>query len=134
MINLDEFSQRRRLAEFTLRDENNVVFTRLGISISLLLKQTHTHAKKVRIIECYRRFMAEFGNRLSFHRHEFDNLKKFDAENIAKVENIILESGPETECGWYVSDAKTKMSPLPALWGIWALHGTVKKNATMQVA
>ncbi|GKX55132.1 hypothetical protein SOASR030_12440 [Leminorella grimontii] len=108
MMNLDEFTQRRRLSEFTLRNENNVVFTRLGISISLLLKQTHIHAKKVRIIECYRRFMAEFSDRLCFHRHEFDNMKKFNAENIAKIENIILESGPETRCGWYVSDAKNK--------------------------
>ncbi|HCM4116751.1 TPA: DUF3396 domain-containing protein [Salmonella enterica subsp. enterica serovar Cerro] len=106
MMDLDVLT--RKVPEFTLRDEKDVVFTRLGISISLLLKQTHTHAKKVRIIECYRRFMAEFGDRLCFHRHEFDNMKKFNAENIAKVESNILESGPQIQCNWYVSDAKNK--------------------------
>ncbi|MDC9606897.1 type VI immunity family protein [Xenorhabdus griffiniae] len=95
-----------QLTGFTLQSERDITVTRLGLAITLFFKQGYTREKKERILACYRRFREMYGGRLKFHTHEFDGLKKYSAENIEKVEQLILNSDGNQTCGWYVSDAK----------------------------
>ncbi|OTA20047.1 hypothetical protein Xbed_01762 [Xenorhabdus beddingii] len=102
---------RAQLTGFTLQSERDITVTRLGLSITLFFKQGYTREKKERILVCYRRFREMYGDKLRFHSHEFKGMKKYSAENIAKVEQLILkaDNGPfvgNKICGWYVSDAK----------------------------
>ncbi|WP_350307752.1 type VI immunity family protein, partial [Photorhabdus viridis] len=64
--------------------------------------------KKQRILACYRRFREEFGTHLRFHRHELKGLKKYSLENIAKVEEGILNQKKNQFSSWVVSDAKNE--------------------------
>ncbi|WP_058913353.1 type VI immunity family protein [Entomohabitans teleogrylli] len=96
----------QRAPEFTLTGDNDVVVTRLGLSITLFFKQGYTPEKRHRILACFRRFRDEFGSHLRFHTHEFKGMKKYSPENIAKVETAILEKGIYDQSGWEISDAR----------------------------
>ncbi|BES86046.1 hypothetical protein PEC302107_03060 [Pectobacterium araliae] len=98
----------RHAPEFTFTDNNDVVVTRLGLSITLFFKQGYTLEKRQKILACYRRFRDEFGSHLRFHAHEFKGMKKYSPENIAKVEAAILNKGIYDYGGWDISDAKNK--------------------------
>ncbi|MBI0557615.1 hypothetical protein F6Q06_24820, partial [Pectobacterium parmentieri] len=67
-------------------DNNDVVVTRLGLSITLFFKQGYTLEKRQKILACFQRFRDEFGTHLRFHAHEFSGMKKYTPENIARVE------------------------------------------------
>ncbi|PHM39163.1 hypothetical protein Xmau_03068 [Xenorhabdus mauleonii] len=100
-----------QLTNFTLQSERDVTVTRLGLAITLFFKQGYTREKKEHILACYRRFREMYGEKLRFHTHEFKGLKKFSADNIEKVEQLILKADNgifvgNKICGWYVSDAK----------------------------
>ncbi|WP_340615843.1 type VI immunity family protein [Xenorhabdus entomophaga] len=100
-----------QLTGFTLQSERDITVTRLGLAITLFFKQGYTREKKERILACYRRFREMYGDKLRFHTHEFDGLKKYSAENIEKVEQLILkaDNGPfvgNKICSWDVSDAR----------------------------
>lgn len=96
----------KRVPEFTFTDNNDVVVTRLGLSITLFFKQGYTLEKREKILACFRRFREEFGTHLRFHAHEFNGMKKYSPENITKVENSILKKGIYDYGGWYISDAQ----------------------------
>ncbi|MGV7959892.1 DUF3396 domain-containing protein [Photorhabdus tasmaniensis] len=105
----DYFSQlRSQLTSFLFINGDGLTVSRLGLSITLFFKQGYTQEKKQRILACYRRFRGEFGTHLRFHRHELEGLKKYSAENIAKVEEGILNQKKNQPCGWVVSDAKNE--------------------------
>ncbi|WP_387468233.1 DUF3396 domain-containing protein [Photorhabdus sp. RM323S] len=107
METLDYFSQlRSQLAAFTFLNGDGLTVSRLGISITLFFKQGYTQEKKQRILACYRRFREEFGTHLRFHRHSLEGLKKYSPENIAKVEEGILNQKKNQPSSWVVSDAK----------------------------
>ncbi|CDL80954.1 type VI immunity family protein [Xenorhabdus szentirmaii] len=100
-----------QLTNFTLQSERDVTVSRLGLAITLFFKQGYTREKKERILACFRRFREMYGDRLRFHAHEFKGLKKFSAENIEKVEQLILKADNgifvgNKICSWDVSDAK----------------------------
>ncbi|PWD61797.1 type VI immunity family protein [Pectobacterium parmentieri] len=94
--------------EFTFTDNNDVVVTRLGLSITLFFKQGYTLEKRQKILACFQRFRDEFGTHLRFHAHEFSGMKKYTPENIARVEASILNKGVYDYGGWDISDAKNK--------------------------
>ncbi|WP_145476392.1 type VI immunity family protein [Yersinia similis] len=98
----------KRVPEFTFTDNNDVVVTRLGLSITLFFKQGYTLEKREKILACFRRFREEFGTHLRFHAHEFNGMTKYSPENITKVENSILKKGIYDYGGWDISDAKNK--------------------------
>ncbi|PQQ25139.1 hypothetical protein C6H64_20055 [Photorhabdus luminescens] len=103
----DYFAQlRSQLAAFTFLNGDGLTVSRLGISITLFFKQGYTQAKKQRILACYRRFREEFGTHLRFHTHELKGLKKYSPENIAKVEEGILNQKKNQPSSWDVSDAR----------------------------
>ncbi|WP_391528648.1 DUF3396 domain-containing protein [Photorhabdus akhurstii] len=103
----DYFAQlRSQLAAFTFLNGDGLTVSRLGISITLFFKQGYTPEKKQRILACYRRFREEFGTHLRFHTHELKGLKKYSPENIAKVEEGILNQKKNQLSSWDVSDAK----------------------------
>ncbi|MCT8354584.1 DUF3396 domain-containing protein [Photorhabdus kayaii] len=107
MKTVDYFSQlKSQLAAFTFLNGDGLTVSRLGISITLFFKQGYTQEKKQRILACYRRFREEFGTYLRFHRHELKGLKKYSPENIAKVEEGILNQKKNQLSSWDVSDAK----------------------------
>ncbi|WP_445374211.1 DUF3396 domain-containing protein [Photorhabdus tasmaniensis] len=107
METLDYFAQlRSQLAAFTFLNGDGLTVSRLGISITLFFKQGYTQEKKQRILACYRRFREEFGAYLRFHRHELEGLKKYSPENIAKIEESILNQKKNQPSSWVVSDAK----------------------------
>ncbi|MCT8350124.1 DUF3396 domain-containing protein [Photorhabdus temperata] len=107
METLDYFSQlKSQLAAFTFLNGDGLTVSRLGISITLFFKQGYTQEKKQRILACYRRFREEFGTHLRFHRHSLKGLKKYSPENIAKVEEGILNRKKNQLSSWVVSDAK----------------------------
>ncbi|MDE9436127.1 hypothetical protein KKI95_09320 [Xenorhabdus bovienii] len=100
-----------QLTGFTLQSERDVTVTRLGLAITLFFKQGYTREKKECILACYLHFREMYSDRLKFHTHEFDGMKRYSAENIEKIEQLILkaDNGPfvgNKMCGWYVSDAK----------------------------
>ncbi|ACX89271.1 conserved hypothetical protein [Pectobacterium parmentieri WPP163] len=92
--------------EFTFTDNNGVVVTRLGLSITLFFKQGYTLEKRQKILACYQRFRDEFSPHLRFHAHEFSGMKKYTPENIARVEAGILNKGIYDQGSWDISDAK----------------------------
>ncbi|MFS7158594.1 MULTISPECIES: type VI immunity family protein [Serratia] len=102
----------QRVPEFTFTDNNDVVVSRLGLSITLFFKQGYTLEKREKILACFSRFRDEFATHLSFHAHEFKGMKKYTPENIAKVEGCIRNKGVYDYGGWYISDAKN-MSEAP---------------------
>ncbi|MDB6369830.1 MULTISPECIES: DUF3396 domain-containing protein [Photorhabdus] len=103
----DYFAQlKSQLTAFTFLNGDGLTVSRLGISITLFFKQGYTQEKKQRILACYRRFREEFGTHLRFHAHEFKGLKKYSSENIAKVEEAILNQKKNQPSSWVVSDAK----------------------------
>ncbi|MGV7963459.1 DUF3396 domain-containing protein [Photorhabdus tasmaniensis] len=105
----DYFSQlRSQLTSFLFLNGDGLAVSRLGISITLFFKQGYTQEKKQRILACYRRFREEFGAHLCFHRHELKGLKKYSPQNIAKVEEGILNQKKNQFSGWVVSDAKNE--------------------------
>ncbi|MBS9437736.1 DUF3396 domain-containing protein [Photorhabdus noenieputensis] len=107
METLDYFAQlKSQLTEFTFLNGDGLTVSRLGISITLFFKQGYTLEKKQRILACYRRFREEFGTHLRFHRHSLEGLKKYSPENIAKVEEGILNRKKNQPSSWVVSDAK----------------------------
>ncbi|MCT8349282.1 DUF3396 domain-containing protein [Photorhabdus temperata] len=95
-----------QLVGFTFTNGDGLTVSRLGISITLFFKQGYTQEKKQRILACYRRFREEFGTHLRFHRHSLKGLKKYSPENIAKVEEGILNRKKNQLSSWVVSDAK----------------------------
>ncbi len=107
METLDYFSQlRSQLTSFLFLNADGLAVSRLGISITLFFKQGYTLEKKQCILACYRRFREEFGAHLRFHTHELKGLKKYSPENIAKVEEGILNRKKNQLSSWVVSDAK----------------------------
>ncbi|MBS9430483.1 DUF3396 domain-containing protein [Photorhabdus akhurstii] len=103
----DYFAQlKSQLTAFTFLNGDGLTVSRLGISITLFFKQGYTPEKKQRILACYRRFREEFGTYLRFHRHSLEGLKKYSPENIAKVEEGILNRKKNQPSSWVVSDAK----------------------------
>ncbi|OCA55578.1 DUF3396 domain-containing protein [Photorhabdus namnaonensis] len=107
MDTLDYFTQlRSQLTSFLFSNADELTVSRLGLSITLFFKQGYTQEKKQRILACYRRFREEFGTHLRFHRHELEGLKKYSPENIAKVEEGILNQKKNQPSSWVVSDAK----------------------------
>ncbi|MGQ6551035.1 DUF3396 domain-containing protein [Serratia sp. JSRIV001] len=102
----------QRVPEFTFTDNNDVVVSRLGLSITLFFKQGYTLEKREKILACFSRFRAEFGTHLRFHTHSFKGMKKYSPENIAKVEDSIRNKGIHDYGGWEISDAKN-MSEAP---------------------
>lgn len=102
----------QRVPEFTFTGNNDVVVSRLGLSITLFFKQGHTLEKREKILACFSRFRDEFGSHLRFHAHEFKGMKKYDPENITKVEDSIRNKGVYDYGGWDISDAKN-MSEAP---------------------
>ncbi|MGV8005117.1 DUF3396 domain-containing protein [Photorhabdus temperata subsp. temperata] len=105
----DYFSRlKSQLVGFTFINGDELTVSRLGLSITLFFKQGYTQEKKQRILACYRRFREEFGTHLRFHRHELKGLKKYSPENIAKVEEGILNQKKNQPCGWVVSSAKNE--------------------------
>ncbi|WP_240492534.1 type VI immunity family protein, partial [Photorhabdus namnaonensis] len=109
MDTLDYFTQlRSQLTSFLFSNADELTVSRLGLSIILFFKQGYTQEKKQRILACYRRFREEFGTHLRFHRHELEGIKKYSPENIAKVEEGILNQKKNQFSGWVVSDAKNE--------------------------
>ncbi|EQB99359.1 DUF3396 domain-containing protein [Photorhabdus temperata] len=107
METVDYFAQlRSQLTSFLFINADGLTVSRLGLSITLFFKQGYTLEKKQRILACYRRFREEFGTHLRFHRHELEGLKKYSPENIAKVEEGILNQKKNQPSSWVVSDAK----------------------------
>ncbi|MGV7963457.1 DUF3396 domain-containing protein [Photorhabdus tasmaniensis] len=107
MKTLDYFAQlRSQLAAFTFLNGDGLTVSRLGISITLFFKQGYTPEKKQHILACYRRFREEFSTHLRFHRHALKGLKKYSSENIAKVEEGILNQKKNQPSTWDISDAK----------------------------
>ncbi|AWK40430.1 DUF3396 domain-containing protein [Photorhabdus laumondii subsp. laumondii] len=107
METVDYFAQlKSQLAAFTFLNGDGLTVSRLGISITLFFKQGYTQEKKQRILACYRRFREEFGTYLRFHRHSLKGLKKYSPENIAKVEEGILNQKKNQLSTWDISDAK----------------------------
>ncbi|PQQ24245.1 hypothetical protein C6H64_21705 [Photorhabdus luminescens] len=107
MDTLDYFAQlKSQLTAFTFLNGDGLTVSRLGISITLFFKQGYTQEKKQRILACYRRFREEFGTHLRFHRHSLEGLKKYSPENIAKVEEGILNQKKNQPSTWDISDAK----------------------------
>ncbi|WP_387466923.1 type VI immunity family protein, partial [Photorhabdus sp. RM323S] len=107
MKTLDYFAQlRSQLAAFTFLNGDGLTVSRLGISITLFFKQGYTPEKKQRILACYCRFREEFSTYLRFHRHALKGLKKYSPENIAKVEEGILNQKKNQPSTWDISDAK----------------------------
>lgn len=102
----------QRVPEFTFTDNNDVVISRLGLSITLFFKRGYTLEKREKILACFSRFRAEFGTHLRFHTHSFKGMKKYSPENIAKVEDSIRNKGIYDYGGWTISDAKN-MSEAP---------------------
>ncbi|RAW85217.1 DUF3396 domain-containing protein [Photorhabdus laumondii] len=103
----DYFAQlKSQLTAFTFLNGDGLTVSRLGISITLFFKQGYTPEKKQRILACYRRFREEFGTHLRFHRHSLEGLKKYSPENIAKVEEGILNQKKNQPSTWDISDAK----------------------------
>ncbi|MGS0629402.1 type VI immunity family protein, partial [Photorhabdus asymbiotica] len=103
----DYFAQlKSQLTSFLFINADELTVSRLGLSITLFFKQGYTQEKKQRILACYRRFREEFGTHLRFHRHEFKGLRKYSPENIAKVEEGILNQKKNQPSSWVVSDAK----------------------------
>ncbi|TVZ61643.1 uncharacterized protein DUF3396, partial [Serratia fonticola] len=105
-------SLEQRVPEFTFTDNNDVVISRLGLSITLFFKQGHTLEKREKILACFSRFRDEFSTHLRFHSHEFKGMKKYTPENIAKVEDCIRNKDIYDYGGWEISDAKN-MSEAP---------------------
>ncbi|PQQ28376.1 DUF3396 domain-containing protein [Photorhabdus hindustanensis] len=99
---------RSQLTSFLFSNADGLTVSRLGLSITLFFKQGYTQEKKQRILACYRRFREEFGTHLRFHRHELEGIKKYSPENIAKVEEGILNQKKNQFSGWVVSDAKNE--------------------------
>ncbi|NRN30862.1 DUF3396 domain-containing protein [Photorhabdus heterorhabditis] len=107
METVDDFAQlRSKLTSFLFINGDGLTVSRLGLSITLFFKQGYTQEKKQRILACYRRFREEFGTYLRFHTHELKGLKKYSPENIAKVEEGILNQKKNQPSSWDVSDAK----------------------------
>ncbi|MBS9439052.1 DUF3396 domain-containing protein [Photorhabdus noenieputensis] len=107
METVDYFAQlKSQLTAFTFLNGDGLTVSRLGISITLFFKQGYTQEKKQRILACYRRFREEFGTHLRFHRHELKGLRKYSPENIAKVEEGILNQKKNQLSSWDVSDAR----------------------------
>ncbi|NHB89380.1 DUF3396 domain-containing protein [Photorhabdus tasmaniensis] len=107
METLDYFAQlRSQLPSFLFINGDELTVSRLGLSITLFFKQGYTQEKKQHILACYRRFREEFGTQLRFHRHELKGLRKYSPENIAKVEESILNQKKNQLSSWVVSDAK----------------------------
>ncbi|NRN30861.1 DUF3396 domain-containing protein [Photorhabdus heterorhabditis] len=107
METVDDFAQlRSQLTSFLFINGDGLTVSRLGLSITLFFKQGYTLEKKQRILACYRRFREEFGTHLRFHAHELKGLKKYSPENIAKVEESILNQKKNQPSSWVVSDAK----------------------------
>ncbi|WP_350304924.1 DUF3396 domain-containing protein, partial [Photorhabdus viridis] len=107
METLDYFAQlKSQRVGFTFTNRDGLTVSRLGISITLFFKQGYTLEKKQRILACYRRFREEFGTHLRFHRHALKGLKKYSPENIAKVEEGILNQKKNQLSTWDISDAK----------------------------
>ncbi|KTL60480.1 hypothetical protein AA106_12745, partial [Photorhabdus laumondii subsp. laumondii] len=107
METVDYFAQlKSQLTAFTFLNGDGLTVSRLGLSITLFFKQGYTLEKKQRILACYQRFREEFGTHLRFHRHELEGLKKYSPENIAKVEEGILNQKKNQLSSWVVSDAK----------------------------
>ncbi|AWK40761.1 MULTISPECIES: DUF3396 domain-containing protein [Photorhabdus] len=107
METVDYFAQlRSQLTAFTFLNGDGLTVSRLGLSITLFFKQGYTQEKKQRILACYQRFREEFGTHLRFHRHELEGLKKYSPENIAKVEEGILNQRKNQPSTWDISDAK----------------------------
>ncbi|MBS9439053.1 DUF3396 domain-containing protein [Photorhabdus noenieputensis] len=107
METLDNFAQlKSQLTAFTFLNGDGLTVSRLGLSITLFFKQGYTLEKKQRILACYRRFREEFGTQLRFHTHELKGLKKYSPENIAKVEEGILNQKKNQPSSWDVSDAR----------------------------
>ncbi|WP_081375817.1 type VI immunity family protein [Serratia fonticola] len=102
----------QRVPEFTFTDNNDVVISRLGLSITLFFKQGYTLEKREKILACFSRFRDEFSTHLRFHAHEFEGMKKYTPENIAKVEDSIRNKDIDDYGGWDISDAKN-MSEAP---------------------
>ncbi|PQQ28377.1 DUF3396 domain-containing protein [Photorhabdus hindustanensis] len=103
----DDFAQlRSQLTSFLFSNADGLTVSRLGISITLFFKQGYTQEKKQRILACYSRFREEFGTHLRFHRHELKGLRKYSSENIAKIEESILNQKKNQPSSWVVSDAK----------------------------
>ncbi|RKS59482.1 DUF3396 domain-containing protein [Photorhabdus asymbiotica] len=103
----DYFAQlRSQLTSFLFINADELTVSRLGLSITLFFKQGYTLEKKQRILACYHRFREEFGTHLRFHRHSLKGLKKYSPENIAKVEEGILNQKKNQPSSWVVSDAK----------------------------
>ncbi|WP_434525761.1 DUF3396 domain-containing protein [Photorhabdus asymbiotica] len=103
----DYFAQlRSQLTSFLFINADGLTVSRLGLSITLFFKQGYTQEKKQRILACYRRFREEFGTHLRFHRHALKGLKKYSPENIAKVEEGILNQKKNQPSTWDISDAK----------------------------
>ncbi len=101
METVDYFAQlRSKLTAFLFINGDGLTVSRLGISITLFFKQGYTLEKKQRILACYRRFREEFGTQLRFHRHELKGLKKYSPENIAKVEEGILNQKKNQLSSW----------------------------------
>jgi hypothetical protein len=105
-------SLEQRASEFTFTDNNDVVISRLGLSITLFFKRGYTVEKREKILACFSRFRDEFSTHLRFHAHEFKGMKKYTPENIAKVEDSIRNKDIYDYGGWYISDAKN-MSEAP---------------------
>ncbi|OCQ51483.1 hypothetical protein Ppb6_03334 [Photorhabdus australis subsp. thailandensis] len=107
METVDYFAQlRSQLTSFLFLNADGLTVSRLGLSITLFFKQGYTLEKKQRVLACYRRFREEFGTYLRFHRHSLKGLKKYSPENIAKVEEGILNQKKNQPSSWVVSDAK----------------------------
>ncbi|ETS29266.1 Protein of unknown function (DUF3396) [Photorhabdus khanii NC19] len=107
METVDYFAQlRSQLTSFLFINGDGLTVSRLGLSITLFFKQGYTLEKKQRILACYRRFREEFGTHLRFHAHELKGLRKYSPENIAKVEEGILNQKKNQPSSWVVSDAK----------------------------
>ncbi|ETS32633.1 hypothetical protein PTE_01270 [Photorhabdus khanii NC19] len=91
METVDYFAQlRSQLTSFLFINADGLTVSRLSLSITLFFKQGYTLEKKQRILACYRRFREEFGTQLRFHSHSLKGLSKYSPENIAKVEEGIL--------------------------------------------
>ncbi len=101
MATSDYFSRlKSQRVDFTFTNSDGLTVSRLGISITLFFKQGYTLEKKHRILACYRRFREEFSTHLRFHRHALKGLKKYSPENIAKVEESILNQKKNQPSTW----------------------------------
>ena len=103
-----ELNAIREITGFLLIDDKKRYLTRLGLVMTFFFKNGYTPEKKAAILRCYRRFRELYAGKLKFHSHEFDGMKKYSEENIAKIEKKIEESGGDDPVGWHISDAKNK--------------------------